>query len=185
MLVTVTAAIAALVVGGAVTGFVVRSRMQRQIQLHDESAIRELETRRTEAESRRTEAERAIATAQREAETIRKEAEIDAKAQLLELRRDLEREIDEQRVALTRLEERVTAREETLERTEAAIVERETEASRREQALADAEAVLHDAQARADRELERVGGMTRDEARGQILARVEEATRHEIGRAHV
>ena len=179
MLVTVIAAIAALVVGGAVTGLVVRSRMQRQIQLHDEAAIRELEARRAEAEGRREEAERAIATAQREAETIRKEAEIDAKEQLLGLRRDLERELDEQRVALTRLEERVTAREETLQRAETGVVEREAAADRREQALADAEAVLLDAQARADRELERVGGMTRDEARAQILTRVEETTRHD------
>ena len=62
---------------------------------------------------------------------------------------------------------------------EAAITEREADVDRREQALADAEAVLGDAQARADRELERIGGMTRDEARAQILARVEEATRHD------
>lgn len=179
MLVTVIAAAAALVVGGAVVGLVVRARMQREIQRHDETAIRDLEARRTEAETRREEAERAIAAAQREAEAIRREAEIDAKEQLLQLRRDLEREIDEQRVAVSRLEERVAAREETLGRGEVAIVEREAEAGRREQAIADQEAVLRDAQTRADRELERIGGMTQEEARGLLLARVEESARHD------
>lgn len=179
MLVTVVAAMAALVVGGAVVGLVVRSRMQKAMQVHDEAAIRELEARRAEAEGKRAEAERAIATAQREADAIRREAEIDAKAQLLELRRDMERELDAQRVEVSRLEERIAAREETALRNETAVTERELAAGEREQALRDAEVVLVEAQSRADRELERVGGMTREEARVQVLARVEEGARHD------
>jgi ribonuclease Y len=170
---------AALVVGGAVVGLVVRSRMQKAMQFHDEAAIRELEARRAEAEGKRAEAERAIATAQREADAIRREAEIDAKAQLLELRRDMERELDAQRVEVSRLEERIAAREETALRNETAVTERELAAGEREQALRDAEVVLLEAQSRADRELERVGGMTREEARVQVLARVEEGARHD------
>jgi len=179
VLVTVVAAMAALVVGGAVVGLVVRSRMQKAMQVHDEAAIRELEARRAEAEGKRAEAERAIATAQREADAIRREAEIDAKAQLLELRRDMERELDAQRVEVSRLEERIAAREETALRNETAVTERELAAGEREQALRDAEVVLLEAQSRADRELERVGGMTREEARVQVLARVEEGARHD------
>jgi ribonuclease Y len=149
------------------------------MQVHDEAAIRELEARRAEAEGKRAEAERAIATAQREADAIRREAEIDAKAQLLELRRDMERELDAQRVEVSRLEERIAAREETALRNETAVTERELAAGEREQALRDAEVVLLEAQSRADRELERVGGMTREEARVQVLARVEEGARHD------
>jgi hypothetical protein len=77
--VTVIAAFAALVVGGAVVGLIVRARMQKAMQVHDEAAIRELEGRRADAEAKRADAERAIASAQREADSIRKEAEIDAK----------------------------------------------------------------------------------------------------------
>ncbi|MGI9117437.1 MAG: ribonuclease Y [Gaiellales bacterium] len=176
---TVIAALAALVVGGAVTGLIVRSRMQQTLQRHDEEAIRGLEARRVEAETRRGEAERAIAAAEREAETVRRSAEIDAKAQLLELRTELERELEERRVELSRLEERVLTREEAAARGESAIAEREASATERERALGDAEAVLREARERADREIERIGGMTRDEARAQILARVEETTRHD------
>jgi ribonuclease Y len=59
------------------------------------------------------------------------------------------------------------------------VTERELAAGEREQALRDAEVVLLEAQSRADRELERVGGMTREEARVQVLARVEEGARHD------
>ena len=58
MLVTVIAAIAALVVGGAAVGLIVRSRMQKAMQVHDEATIRALETRSTEAEAKRADAER-------------------------------------------------------------------------------------------------------------------------------
>ena len=182
MLVTVIAAFAALVVGGAVVGLIVRARMQKAMQVHDEAAIREVEGRRADAEAKRADAERAIASAQREADSIRKEAEIDAKAQLLELRRGMERELDAQRVELSRLEERVAAREETALRNETAVTERELAASEREQVLRTTEVDLQETQERADRELERIGGMTRDEARAQVLARVEETARHDAAK---
>ena len=93
------------------------------------------------------------------------------------VRRDLERELDAERVELTRAEERVAAREDAIAQAETSIAEREASADRREAALANAESSAHEAQARAERELERVGGMTRDEARAQLLARVEESVR--------
>jgi ribonuclease Y len=182
VLVTVIAAIAALVVGGAVVGLLVRSRMQKTMQQHDEATIIALEARRSDAELKRAEAERAIAASQREAEAIRREAELDAKSQLLELRRELERELDAQRIELSRLEERMTAREETAIRNETSVTERELAAADREQALASAEAQLQDVQARAQRELERVSGMTAEEARTQLLGRVEESARHDAAR---
>ena len=175
MLVTVIAAIAALVVGGAVVGLVVRSRMQKTMRQHDEATIIALEARRSDAELKRAEAERDIAASQREAEAIRREAELDAKSQLLELRRELERELDAQRMELSRLEERMTAREET-------VVRNETSVTDREQALVTAEAQLQDVQARAQLELERVSGMTAEEARAQLLGRVEESARHDAAR---
>ena len=182
MLVTVIAAIAALVVGGAVVGLAVRSRMQKTMRQHDEATIIALEARRNDAELKRAEAERAIAASQREAEAIRREAELDAKSQLLELRRELERELDAQRIELSRLEERMTAREETAVRNETSITERELVAADREQALVTAEAQLQDVQTRAQRELERVSGMTAEEARAQLLGRVEESARHDAAR---
>jgi ribonucrease Y len=175
VLVTVIAAIAALVVGGAVVGLVVRSRMQKTMRQHDEATIIALEARRSDAELKRAEAERDIAASQREAEAIRREAELDAKSQLLELRRELERELDAQRMELSRLEERMTAREET-------VVRNETSVTDREQALVTAEAQLQDVQARAQLELERVSGMTAEEARAQLLGRVEESARHDAAR---
>ncbi|MFM8611959.1 MAG: Rnase Y domain-containing protein, partial [Actinomycetota bacterium] len=179
MLGTVIAAIAALVVGLAVGALAVRFVMGSRNRAAEEEALREVELRRVEADALRAEAQSALTSAQREAGAIRKEAEIDAKERLHELRRDLEQSLDERRVELSRLEERAVAREDALGRGEAAVAERETELAQRELALADGEALLAEARSRVDRELERVGGMTADEARAQVLARVEETTRHD------
>ena len=182
MLETAIAVLAALAAGAVAAALVVRARMQRQIQQHDESAIRALEARREEAERRSADAERAIAAAQREAEAIRKEAEVDARAQLLALQRDLERKVDAQRLEVTQAQERVATREEALERATAELEQRQQGIVVREQAVAAAEADTLETQARAARELERVGGMTGDEARAQVLARAEESARHDAAR---
>ncbi|MFM7248010.1 MAG: ribonuclease Y [Actinomycetota bacterium] len=179
MLGTVIAAIAALVVGLAVGALAVRFVMGSRNRAAEEEALREVELRRVEADALRAEAQSALTSAQREADATRKEAEIDAKERLHELRRDLEQSLDGRRVELSRLEERAVAREDALGRGEAAVAERETELAQRELALADGEALLAEARSRVDRELERVGGMTADEARTQVLARVEETTRHD------
>lgn len=179
MLETVIAAIAALVVGLVVGALAVRMAMGSRNRAAEEEALREVEARRAEADAVRAEAQSALSSAQREADAIRKEAEIDAKERLHELRRELEQSLDERRVELSRLEERASAREDAIARGEAAVAERENEATQRELALADGEALLAEARARADRELERIGGMTADEARAQVLTRVEETTRHD------
>ena len=88
------------------------------------------------------------------------------------MRRELEQSLDERRSEVARLEERLVAREDLTAKSEAIALEREQAAAQQALALADAEATLRETQARADRELERVGGMTTDEARAQLLSRV-------------
>ncbi|MGA0121488.1 MAG: ribonuclease Y [Gaiellales bacterium] len=166
------AAVAALVIGLVVGAVGVRSIMGGRDRSAEEDALREIDGLRSDAQS-------AVANAHREAETIRKEAALDAKEQLHELRRELEQALDERRVELSRLEERVATREEALSRAELAVVEREHGIGQREAELADGESRLAESRARTERELERIGGMTADEARTQILQRVEEAARHD------
>ena len=179
MLETVIAAVAALVIGGAIGGVIVRQRSHAQDRSASDAALKEAEARRQEAEALRADAERAVVTANREADTIRKEAAIDGKEQLLELRRELEQGLDERRAEIARLEERIAAREDLTAKSELIALEREQATAQQALALADAEAAVRETQSRADRELERVGGMTTDEARVQLLSRVEESARHD------
>jgi ribonucrease Y len=123
-----------------------------------------------------------IAEARREAETIRREAKIEAREEAVRLRAEIEREIAEQRSRITKIEERVIAREDEAER-------RQREIERREQGLADREVHvkelqddLKQAKQRELEELERVSGMTVNEAKARLLAQSEELIRHDLAR---
>jgi ribonuclease Y len=120
--------------------------------------------------------------AQREAESLRREAQVDAREQAVRLRAEIEAEVQEQRSQIMKIEERVLAREEETERK---LVELE----RREQGLNDREVHARQLQdelkAAKDTELtelERISGMTVNQAKAHLLERGEELVRHELAR---
>jgi ribonuclease Y len=133
---------------------------------------------------RRAEEERRslVETAQREADTLRREAQIEAREEVVRYRAEIERQVQDERVEVARTTERVTQREGELEA-------KELELTRREQGIADRETHARQLQddlkaARDDalKELERVSGMTTQEARSTLLERSEDLVRHELAR---
>ncbi|HEV8601879.1 MAG TPA: ribonuclease Y [Gaiellaceae bacterium] len=123
-----------------------------------------------------------VAEARLEAETIRRETKIEAREEAVRVRGEVEREVQEQRARITKIEERVLAREDDVGR-------RMKELERREQGLADRETNvkelqenLKEARKRELEELERIAGMTVNEAKARLLAQSEELIRHELGR---
>ncbi len=123
-----------------------------------------------------------VAEARREAETIRREAKIEAREDAVRVRSEVEREVAEQRSRITKIEERVLAREDEVEH-------RQKEISRREQGVADREVHvkelqddLKEAKQRELTELERVAGMTVNEAKARLLEQSEELVRHDLAR---
>ncbi|HEY2935674.1 MAG TPA: ribonuclease Y [Gaiellaceae bacterium] len=120
--------------------------------------------------------------AQREAEAVRREAQIEAREQAIKLRAEIETEVQERRSQVLKVEERLLGREEELDA-------KVTELARRDQGLSDREVhvrTLQDElkQAKDDelRELERISGMTVDQAKSHLLERSEDLIRHELAR---
>ncbi len=115
-----------------------------------------------------------LADADREAETTRREAQIEAREQAVLLRAEIEGEIQDSRLQMAKIEERVHQREaeldakrEELARREQGVTDRETHTKQLQEELkAGNEEML--------RELERVGGLTLGEARKQLLERSED-----------
>lgn len=139
---------------------------------------------------RLAEAERAMANAQeqgeqilevarREGQSIRREAELEAKATILEVRRDTERELEQRSNEARRIEDLLQLRSEEAERREEAIAVRERELDTREEALRERDAAQREQESELERRRASIAGLTADEAREQILAAVEERTRHE------
>jgi ribonucrease Y len=132
----------------------------------------------------RTEAERLRAEAQRDAESAKSDLLLSAKMETLKLREDLDREIQRRREEWERLERRADERARTQERKLEDIETRERGAVHREEALTQRELSLRNREGEADRlaqeqrlKLERIAGLTTEDARREILQRVEDEAR--------
>jgi ribonuclease Y len=125
-----------------------------------------------------------LQAAEREKESLIKEARLEAKDLLLEARSELEKEQKEKLSELTVLERRVLQREENLERKAANLEKRDSDAqkrdglfAKREEALAEKELVCERAAKEHRQALERVAGMTVDEAKRQLMISIESEAR--------
>jgi ribonucrease Y len=123
-----------------------------------------------------------LTEARREAEAMRREAQIEGREQSVKLRAEVEQEVSERRAEIIKIEERVLAKEDEIDR-------KLTELTRREQGVFDRE--THSRQLQEElkvakdaelAELERISGMTTNEAKAQLLSRSEELIRHELAR---
>ncbi|MCA1997820.1 MAG: Rnase Y domain-containing protein, partial [Armatimonadetes bacterium] len=122
-------------------------------------------------------ARRAAEEAQKEIETRVKEARLQAMEEALKARAQMEEEIRERQRALSRQEEKLAAKEEALEERRARLHQREQELDASRARLAAAEARVEALRAEVERELERIGRISKDEARALVIQRAEEDAR--------
>lgn len=149
--------------------------------------------RRKTAEAERTEAESAVRqikqSATREADNLAKEAKLEAKDLLLRARGELDQREKDKRTELHAIERRLLQREEgidrntsRLDRRDAEVQKREEHQGKREKTLAVAETACTQAAKEHRHALERVAGLTVDEAKRQLLADIEsEAKMESVG----
>ncbi len=126
--------------------------------------------------------------ARREAETIRKEAKIAAKEELLHSREQFDKESKERRQELQRIEQRLDQRETNIERKSDLVESRLSELDERSEQLRRQEAELEakhkdleELRSKQQSELERISGLTREEAKKQIMSNLEEELEQERG----
>ena len=138
------------------------------------------------SENIRKEAEDLITAAKNEAERIGKEASYEAKGILYQARTELEKESKDRRGELQHLEKRLRTREESLERKQDQMERREHEFGRREKdfgtrerGLQGKEKQIDEAIARQKVLLEQISGLSTEEAKAELLRRVEEDSRFE------
>ena len=117
--------------------------------------------------------------ATRKAEEKKKEALLEAKEEIIRLKSELDKEVRDRRSEVTRLERRVNQREEAfdkkldnLESREEALNDKYKEAERLEAEANE----MHD---RQKAELERIAGMTSDEAKAILIDRVQKDAYHD------
>ena len=141
---------------------------------------------RNEVEQSHTTAARILEETKKETAAIKKEAEIQAKDRILQAKTDFENEIRETRRELQALEKRLIGKEESLDKRIEGAERRESEFARREQSFRNKEKVVEEKQAQyehmadeAKQQLERVAGMTREEAKRSLIDQMVDEAKHE------
>ena len=133
-------------------------------------------------------AQQSMSEAEREAKTIRKDGQIQAKAEVLQAREDFEKSTKQRRKELEAIEERVSQREVNLDRKMALVEKKEHQADTRVSEMAEATKRVEEREAKAKamvaeevEKLQRVAGMTAEEAKSMLLERVEKDVHNETG----
>jgi len=130
----------------------------------------------------RESAEKIIQEARKEAEAKKKEALIEAKDEAFRLKSEAEREIRERRAEIQRLEKRVLQKESILDRRLENLERRERNINSREQEINQLRETLVKQIEAEKKELERISGITQDQAREILLKKTEEEYRHDLAK---
>jgi ribonucrease Y len=123
-----------------------------------------------------------LVEARREADSLRREAQIEAREQAVKLRSDVEEEVGERRAEIIKIEERVLTKEDEIDRKLTELTRREQGVADREEHLKQLQEEFKQAKEEELRELERISGLTINEAKAQLFDRSQELIRHELAR---
>ena len=113
------------------------------------------------------------------AETKKREALLEAKEESLKAKNEFERETKERRAELQRYEKRVLTKEETLDRKTEALEKKEARLSAKESELDKVKQDVEEFHEKQLQELEKISGLTSEQAKEYLIKTVEEEVKHE------
>ena len=123
---------------------------------------------------RKKKARNIIDEALKTAETKKREALLEAKEESLKTKNELEKETRERRSELQKYEKRVLTKEESVDRKANALERREAEYSAKETELKKKEKKVDELHDQGVQELERISGLTSEQAKDYLLKSVED-----------
>ena len=161
-------AVALAVIASVITHFVTVANMKKNA----ESKIGNAETKAREI----------IDDAVKIAEAKKKEALLEVKEESIKTKNELERETKERRNELQRYEKRVLSKEESVDKRSEAIAQREAKFTAREEQLKHKEIKVEELNQKRVQELERISGLTSEQAKEYLLKTVEDDVKHDTAK---
>lgn len=125
-------------------------------------------------------AKKIVSDAEKEADSKKKEAIIEAKEEVHKLRVEYEKEVRERRNELQRMERRLIQREESLDKKVESLEQREENLSKKQAEVQKLRDEVDGIYKKQVEELEKLAGLTVDEAKQILLSNVEKEVRHEV-----
>ncbi|WP_251389547.1 ribonuclease Y [Mediterraneibacter agrestimuris] len=116
------------------------------------------------------------------AETTKKEALLEVKEESIKTKNELEKETKERRSELQRYEKRVLAKEESVDKRSEAIEQREAKFTAKEEQLKKREEKVEELSKQRLQELERISGLTSEQAKEYLLKTVEDDVKHDTAK---
>ena len=113
------------------------------------------------------------------AETKKREALLEAKEESMKTKNELEKEVRERRSEIQRYEKRVLSKEETLDRKTEALEKKESKLATKEAELEQLREQVEGLEGQRVAELERISGLTSEQAKDYLLKTVEDEVKHE------
>ena len=129
-----------------------------------------------------TKAREIIDDAVKTAEAKKKESLLEIKEESIRNKNELEKETKERRSELQRYEKRVLSKEEALDKKSEAIERREAGFAAKEEELKQREAKVEELSQQRVQELERISGLTSEQAKEYLLKTVEEDVKHDTAK---
>lgn len=126
------------------------------------------------------EAKRIVIEGEKEAETKKKEALLEAKEEILKQKNEAEREAKERRAEISKTERRLVQKEESLDRKSENLEKKNEQLDKK---LKDADAVRAQADEALSKQLEmleEISGLSINEAKEQLIEKVESQVKHEL-----
>lgn len=161
----IIAIIATLVIAVPVSAYVANTRSKKAMEItigNAEDKAREI-----------------IDEAIKAADAKKREASLEVKEETIKARHDFEKETKERRAELQKYEQRVLSKEETVEKKATVLERKEQSLTAKEKNINTEKAQLQELQAKHLQELERISGLTSDQAKEQLLSAVKEDVKHE------
>ena len=161
----IIAIIATLVIAVPVSAYVANTRSKKAMEItigNAEDKAREI-----------------IDEAIKAADAKKREASLEVKEETIKARHDFEKETKERRAELQKYEQRVLSKEETVEKKATVLERKEQSLTAKEKNIDTEKAQLQELQAKHLQELERISGLTSDQAKEQLLSAVKDDVKHE------
>ena len=168
IIITAVAVVIALVVASIVTRALTISKLTKDAN----SKIGNAESRAREI----------IDDALKNAEAKKKEALLEIKEESIKTKNELEKETKERRAELQRYEKRVLSKEEALDKRADALTQREASFTQKEEQMKQREAKVEELSQQRVQELERISGLTSEQAKDYLLKTVEEDVKHDTAK---
>ena len=166
--IVIAVAVVLIIVSAVISHFVTVSNLKKNA----ESKIGNAENKAREI----------IDDAVKTAEAKKKESLLEIKEESIKNKNELERESKERRSELQRYEKRVLSKEEALDKRSEAIEKREASFTAKEEQLRQREAKVEELSQQRVQELERISGLTSEQAKEYLLKTVEEDVKHDTAK---